>query len=81
MTVGGVVIYFTLSGLSYLVVYVLGKRRFHPSYVADRAKNRRIAITILPDELAAADTTAALKTDAPPVPAPRSAAPVEPPVK
>ena len=37
-----------------------------------RAQNRRIAITILPDELAAADTTQAKKT-APAVPAPQSA--------
>ena len=37
----GVSIYFLLSGLSYLVVYVFGRRRFHPSYVADHASDRR----------------------------------------
>lgn len=42
-----------------------------------RAKNRRIAITILPDELAGADTVAAVKSKdipAPPAPTPPSAA-------
>ena len=48
-----------------------------------RARNRRIAITILPDELAGADTVPAAKPDAPtnspPQPAPIE--PPEPPVK
>jgi lathosterol oxidase len=37
----GVTIYFTLSGLSYLVVYVLARRRFHPDYVPDPASNHK----------------------------------------
>jgi lathosterol oxidase len=41
LTLSGVVVYFTLSGLSYLSVYVLGRRRFHPSYVANPASDRR----------------------------------------
>jgi lathosterol oxidase len=41
LTLAGVTIYFTLSGLSYLVVYILARRRFHPSYVANPASNRR----------------------------------------
>jgi chemotaxis protein MotB len=47
-----------------------------------RAKNRRIAITILPDELAAADTVTATKTEPAPDPQPKSDAPPapEPPV-
>lgn len=53
-----------------------------------RARNRRIAITILPDELAGADTTAAAKVETPAIaakPAALSAAPpvtaIEPPVE
>ncbi len=45
-----------------------------------RAKNRRIAITILPDELAAADT-AAVKSDAPKDATSKASTPLEPPVK
>jgi lathosterol oxidase len=41
LTAAGLLIYFVLSGVSYLVVYVIGRRRFHPSYVADRANNLR----------------------------------------
>jgi lathosterol oxidase len=41
LTLSGVIVYFTLSGLSYLSVYVLGRRRFHPSYVANPASNGR----------------------------------------
>jgi lathosterol oxidase len=41
LMVAAIVVYFALSGLSYLVVYVLGRRRFHPSYVADGVQNRR----------------------------------------
>lgn len=41
MTLAGVLIYFALSGASYLAVFVIGRRRFHPSYVADPRKNRR----------------------------------------
>jgi flagellar motor protein MotB len=44
-----------------------------------RAKNRRIAITILPDELAGADTTAAAKPVATPDPQPTPDAPPETP--
>jgi chemotaxis protein MotB len=48
-----------------------------------RARNRRIAITILPDELAGADTVPAVKpgtsTNSPPQPA--ATEPPEPPVK
>ena len=47
-----------------------------------RAKNRRIAITILPDELAAADTVSATKPESAPDPQPKSDTPPapEPPV-
>jgi Delta7-sterol 5-desaturase len=41
LTLGGIAIYFALSGLSYFIVFVLGRRRFHPSYVGDPAKNRQ----------------------------------------
>jgi lathosterol oxidase len=41
LTLSGLVFYFTLSGLSYLFVYVVARRRFHPSYSADPAKDRR----------------------------------------
>ncbi len=44
-----------------------------------RAKNRRIAITILPDELAGADTVSTAKPDAVPQPQPQSDAPPAPP--
>ncbi len=40
-SLAGVVVYFALAGASYLAVFVVGRRRFHPSYVADRAQNRR----------------------------------------
>lgn len=43
-----------------------------------RAKNRRIAITILPDELAGADTVPTVRTNAPIEPAPPPAAPPAP---
>jgi lathosterol oxidase len=41
LSLSGLILYFALSGASYLVVYVLGRRRFHPSYVPDRARNRQ----------------------------------------
>jgi chemotaxis protein MotB len=46
-----------------------------------RARNRRIAITILPDELAAADTVPAVKTPAVVQPPPAPPLPPEPDVK
>ncbi len=41
LTLSGLVIYFALSGTSYLVLYVVGRRRFHPSYRAEPLLNRR----------------------------------------
>ena len=46
-----------------------------------RAKNRRIAITILPDELAGADTVPAAKPDANAQSPPTGTGPLEPPIK
>jgi chemotaxis protein MotB len=43
-----------------------------------RAKNRRIAITILPDELAGADTAPTVKTNSPGDSPPQPAAPGAP---
>ncbi len=40
LTVAGLIIYFTLSGLSYLLFFVWGKKRFHPTYTPDPAANR-----------------------------------------
>ena len=40
LIVGGLVFYFGLSGLSYLVFFVLGRARFHPGYVPDPASQR-----------------------------------------
>jgi lathosterol oxidase len=34
---GGMFFYFSLSGLSYLIFFVWGKKRFHPTYEADKA--------------------------------------------
>jgi lathosterol oxidase len=47
LMVAGIAIYFALSGLSYLVVYIIGRRRFHPSYVPDRPMNRRARRTAI----------------------------------
>lgn len=41
LSLSAIAVYFTLAGLSYLVVYVLGRRRFHPSYIPDPADDRR----------------------------------------
>lgn len=41
LAVAAVLVYFTLSGLSYWIVYVRGRRRFHPTYVADRVSIHR----------------------------------------
>jgi Delta7-sterol 5-desaturase len=35
LVIGGLTMYFTLSGLSYLIFFVWGKKRFHPTYVVD----------------------------------------------
>lgn len=40
LTISGLTIYFALSGLSYLIFFVWGKKRFHPTYVADPEANR-----------------------------------------
>jgi lathosterol oxidase len=37
---GGLTIYFVLSGASYLLFFVLGHERFHPTYQADPRANR-----------------------------------------
>jgi lathosterol oxidase len=37
---GGLVIYFVLSGASYLLFFVVGKRYFHPTYQPDPKANR-----------------------------------------
>lgn len=34
LVIGGMVMYFSVSGLSYLIFFVWGKKRFHPTYVA-----------------------------------------------
>jgi lathosterol oxidase len=36
MVVSGLLLYFGLSGTSYAVVFVLGRKRFHPDYKPDR---------------------------------------------
>ncbi len=41
LSISGLSLYFGLSGLSYLVFFVLGRRRFHPAYVAEGRANRR----------------------------------------
>lgn len=41
LAVAGLTLYFALSGLSYLVFFVWGRRRFHPDYLPDRRANRR----------------------------------------
>jgi lathosterol oxidase len=41
LTISGLLVYFTLSGLSYLVVYIVARRRFHPTYVADPPSDRK----------------------------------------
>ncbi len=41
LTISGLLLYFGLSGLSYLVFFVLGRARFHPTYVSDWSANRR----------------------------------------
>lgn len=40
MSLSGLMLYFVLSGLSYLVVFVVGRKRFHPTYVPDGRSNR-----------------------------------------
>ncbi|AKF07388.1 sterol desaturase family protein [Sandaracinus amylolyticus] len=40
LTVAGLTLYFTLSGLSYLIFFVWGKERFHPTYLPDQQANR-----------------------------------------
>ncbi len=41
LTIGGLALYFGLSGLSYLIFFVWGKKRFHPTYEADPAANKQ----------------------------------------
>jgi lathosterol oxidase len=40
LSVTGLLTYFALSGLFYLLMFVWGRRRFHPDFVADPAHNR-----------------------------------------
>ncbi len=40
LTISGLTLYFTLSGISYLIFFVWGRKRFHPTYVPDPAANR-----------------------------------------
>lgn len=35
LSIGGLVAYFGVSGLSYMIFFVWGKKRFHPTYVAE----------------------------------------------
>lgn len=38
LVIGGMVMYFSVSGLSYMIFFVWGKKRFHPTYVAKPAE-------------------------------------------
>lgn len=40
LTISGLGVYFALSGLSYLIFFVWGRERFHPTYVSDPAANK-----------------------------------------
>ena len=40
LVVGGLFAYFFFSGLSYLIFFVWGRKRFHPGYEADAEQNR-----------------------------------------
>ena len=40
LTIAGLTLYFTLSGISYLIFFVWGRKRFHPTYLPDQAANR-----------------------------------------
>ena len=40
LTTGGLLAYFAFSGLSYLLFFVWGRKRFHPDYVPDAKQNR-----------------------------------------
>jgi lathosterol oxidase len=40
LTTAGLILYFTLSGLSYLIFFVLGRKRFHPTYTPDAQANK-----------------------------------------
>lgn len=41
LAAGGVFAYFFFSGLSYLLFFVAGRKRFHPGYEADDQENRK----------------------------------------
>jgi lathosterol oxidase len=41
LTIGGFFLYFFFSGISYLIFFVWGRKRFHPTYKADPAAIRK----------------------------------------
>ena len=40
LTLGGLFVYFVFSGLSYLLFFVWGRKRFHPDYAPDAGENK-----------------------------------------